>query len=473
MFYGREHELDIIQRAIRSERPELGIVYGRRRVGKSALLMQAAGRKGDLYFEGLQQASLKQQIDHFMSQLAEQTATPKAVAGDWRTALDVLTFHLKRGRHYLVFDEFPWMAAGRSELVSLVKYFWDNHWKRNPRITLALCGSIAQFMVKHIVHSQALHNRKTFEIKLEPLPAYEAKLFFRDYRSDFEIARFLMIFGGVPKYLEQIDPTRSLEDNLDALCLRKDAFFLAEFDSIFKEQFKVTRTYESIVKALAAQSGSKEALARRLKVKPGGGFSTYIQNLERADFVKVFSPLSIAGKGEKTRRIVLWDEWLRFYFTYVEPNRRTIQINTKPGMFRRLAGRSFDSWCGLAFEQLCMKNLPAILSHLGIGLDQVVGFGPFFRQPPRTRHSGQGIQIDILVHRHGQVLTLVECKFRSQPVGVSVIREVDRKIQLLKAPRRYSIERVLICAGDVTRELERQAYFHQIVGLESLFSSPL
>jgi len=255
--------------------------------------------------------------------------------------------------------------------------------------------------------------------------------------------------------------------------LRKDAFFLAEFDSIFKEQFKVTKTYESIVKALAGQSGSKEALTRRLKVKPGGGFSTYIQNLERADFVKVFSPLSIAGKGEKTRRIVLWDEWLRFYFTYVEPNRRTIQLNTKPGMFRRLAGRSFDSWCGLAFERLCMKNLPAILSHLGVGLDQVVGFGPFFRQPPRTGRGGQGIQIDILVHRDGRVLTLVECRFRSQPVGVSVIREVDRKIQLLKAPRQYSIERVLICAGDVTRELERQAYFHQIVGLESIFSSPL
>ncbi len=472
MFYGREHELNIIQRALRSKRPELGIVYGRRRVGKSALLMQAAGRTGDLCFEGLQQASLKQQIDHFMSQLAEQTGTPKAVASDWRTALEVLTFHLKRGWHYVVFDEFPWMASGRSELVSLVKYFWDNHWKKNPRITLVLCGSIAQFMVKHIIHSQALHNRKTFEIKLNPLPAHEAKLFFRDYRSDHEIVQFLMVFGGVPKYLEQIDPTRSLEDNLDALCFRKDAFFLTELDSIFKEQFKVTKTYESIVKALAEKSCSKEELARRLKVEPGGGFSTYIQNLEQADFVNVFSPLSVTGKGEKTRKIVLWDEWLRFYFRYIGPNRQTIQLNTKPGMFQRLAGRSFDSWCGLAFEQFCIKNLPAILSHLGFGLDQIVGFGPFFRQPSRTRPVGQGIQIDVLVHRHGNVLTLLECKFRSQPVGVSAIREVERKIQFLKAPKGYTVERVLVCAGDITRELERRGYFHQIIGLESVLSTP-
>ena len=473
MFYGRDYELDIIRRAIASRRPELGIVYGRRRVGKSTLLAQAGrGWKGDLCFEGLQQAPRKAQIDHFLSQLAEQTGTPRSAARNWREALEALSYHLSKGKHYVVFDEFPWMASGRSELVSLVKYYWDNVWRGNPGLTVVLCGSVASFMFRHVVHSQALHNRKTFEIKLDPLPAHEAKLFFQGYRSDFEVAKFLMTFGGVPKYLEQIDPTQSLSANLDRLCFQRNGFFVTEFETEIKEQFKVSRTYEQIVRALAERSCAREALAQRLKMKPGGGLSSYIDNLARADFVKVFVSQSVSGKAEKTRRVVLWDEWLRFYFRYVEPHRDVIELNTRPGLFDQLAGNSFDAYCGLAFERLCMRNLPAILNCLGVGLHQVLGYGPFFRQPPRKGREDRGTQIDILVRRKGHVITVVECKFRAQPTGVSVIPETEEKIKLLRVPRHCSVEKVLITGGEITSELERSGYFHQILGLEAIFSPP-
>ena len=472
MFIGREDERDAVNQAIASARPELGIFYGRRRIGKSTLLKQLSEGQNDLYFEGLQKASQKQQVNHFVSQLAEQTGTLKVAASDWRTAFEALTQRLKRGRHYVVFDEFPWMAAGRTELVSLVKYFWDNHWKANPKLTLVLCGSNANFMAKHIVHSQALHNRKTFEIRLEALQAHESRLFFGDLRSDFEIARFLMIFGGVPKYLEQLDPTKSLAINMDRLCFRKNAFFVTEFDSIFKEQFRSARTYENIVRALSEKSYSKQALAKKLKLKPGGGLTGYLRNLEQTEFAHTFQALPIAGRGGKTQRTVLWDEWLRFYFSYVEPHRRAIEVNRKLGLFDRLCGKSFDTWCGLAFEQLCMKNLPSILTSLGIGMDQLIDFGPFFRQPGRGAANNDGLQIDLLLHRNGRVLTLIECKFRTSPIGISVIQEVDRKVKLLKAPRGWTVERVLLSAGDVTRDLQQSGYFHQILGLDAIFSRP-
>jgi hypothetical protein len=86
-------------------------------------------------------------------------------------------------------------------------------------------------MLKHIVHSKALHNRKTFEIKLPPLPASEARLFFKNLRSDFEIAKFLMVFGGIPKYMEQLDPRLSFSDNVDRLCFQKNGFFVNEFEN--------------------------------------------------------------------------------------------------------------------------------------------------------------------------------------------------------------------------------------------------
>ena len=468
MFYGREYELNIIRNAIASDRAELGIVYGRRRVGKSTLLTKAAARKGDLYFEGLQQVPLKKQIEHFMQQLADQTRAPRSVARDWREAFDVLSFHIRKGKHYIVFDEFPWMASGRSELVSLLKYFWDNRWKANPGITLVLCGSIAGFMINHIVHSRALHNRKTFEIQLPPLPAFEAKLFFKKLKSDFEISKFLMVFGGIPKYLEQIDPRHSFIDNVDRLCFRKHAFFLTEFETIFKEQFKVTRTYEEMVKCLAERSCAKEELAQRLGITSGGGLSGYIKHLEQADFVKVFTPKSVLGKGDKTRKLVLWDEWLRFYFTYIASNRKVIELNTGPGLFEQLAGSSLDAYFGFCFERLCLKNLPRIFSRMKMDISSIMGFGPFFRQRRRNGKGDAGLQIDILVQRKGQTLTLIECKFSSQPIGKSIIEEVQRKIELLRAPRAFTVERVLICGGEVTVPLQNSDYFHHILGLDAI-----
>jgi AAA+ ATPase superfamily predicted ATPase len=472
MFIGRESELRMIREAIDSDRAELGIVYGRRRVGKSSLLLQLKKRKGDLCFEALQKVSAPKQIEHFTSQLAKQTGAPQILAHSWKEAFDGLTVHIQKGRHYVVFDELPWMAAGRTELVSLLKFYWDTIWKKNSKLTLVLCGSVTSFMLKHLVHSQALHNRKTFEIKLDPLPANEAVSFFKKYRCSFEAAKFLMTFGGIPKYLEQIDPRQSFAANMDRLCFTKNSFFMTEFETLFKEQFKVIKTYELIAEALAKHSDSKTGLAERLRMEPGGGLSGYIQALEQADFVKVLTPLSVTGGGAKTTRIVLWDEWLRFYFSYIKPNRHIIEMNTKPGLFQQLAGKTIDTYFGLAFERFCMKNLSSVLSAAGIVLNEILGYGPFFRQPSRKDPNDSGLQIDILIHRQGHILTLVECKFQTSPVGLSVAREVEKKRIFLKPKKFYTIEKMLLCAGPITKDLQQSGYFHKILDLDAILSFP-
>lgn len=470
MFVGRAAELEQLRRAIASDRAELGVVYGRRRVGKSTLLEEAAPPSGSLLFEGLEQGGLRAQVEHFADQLAQQTRSVPVRARTWKEAFDALTPQLARGRRYVVFDEFPWMASGQTQLVSLLKYYWDRVWKKNPRLTLVLCGSVASFMVEHVLHSSALHNRKTFELKVDPLPAHEARQFFKGLRGEVEAAKFLMLLGSVPKYLEQVDPRESLAANMDRLCFTKNGFFVNELETVFKEQFKVVRTYEAIVGLLARGGRSREQLAAGLGKVPGGGLGRYLENLERADFVKTFAPLAIDhGTGSKTRRHVLWDEWLRFYFTYMRPNLAAIRANTARGLFDSLTASSLESYFGLAFERLCMKNIEALLTGLGIAPHETLGYGPFFRQRAR-KSTAEGVQIDILIRRRGDVLTLVECKFTSSAVDTSVIREVERKVALLAAPRRFTVERVLISANGVTPALQQRGYFHRTLGLDWLMS---
>ena len=142
----------------------------------------------------------------------------------------------------------------------------------------------------------------------------------------------------------------------------------------------------------------------------------------------------------------------------------------RTGRFDPFGVYGLDAYFGLCFERLCMRNLPQIFARLDLDFHRVTGFGPFFRQRRRKGKRDEGLQIDLLVRRKGQVLTLIECKFTAEPIGVSVIDDVARKIRFLKAPSQYTVERVLISAGGVTPDLASSDYFHQIAGLEAIFA---
>ena len=117
-----------------------------------------------------------------------------------------------------------------------------------------------------------------------------------------------------------------------------------------------------------------------------------------------------------------------------------------------------------------MKNLPGLLSAVAIPLNEILGYGPFFRQPARKSPNDGGLQIDILVHRQGHILTMIECKFLTTPVGLSVVQEVEKKLALLKPNKTYTVEKMLVCAGPITRDLQQSGYFHKILDIDAFFA---
>jgi AAA+ ATPase superfamily predicted ATPase len=470
---GRKYEIELLRKRVQSKKPELGIVYGRRRVGKSHLLKSIITKPstGDMYFEAIRGYPLQKQIDHFCKQLSEQTNTVQVKADSWEKAFDAFTPHILRGKHYVVLDELPWMASERQELINILKYYWDLKWKSNPGLKLILCGSIAHFMIKHVVHSEALHNRKTFELKVDPLPAYEAQDFFAGRKSKLEITKFLLTFGGIPKYLEQLDPRESYTISVDNLCFQKAGFFVNEFETIFKEQFKTTRSYGKIVRALLKGAKTKEEIAEIASISAGGSLTLYLENLERADFIKKRTSISFVGgqRKSKTHKYVLWDEWLRFYLTFMEPAIDLVQKNTKSGLFLKRTGLELATYWGHCFESFCEKNIAVILNRLQISESEIITIGPYFQQPLRSLNK-TGVQIDLLVFRKGQVVSLIECKFSENPIGIKIIHEIERKISGLGLSKKYTIEKILVTAGPLSRDLEVSDYFNQVIVIDDFYN---
>lgn len=465
-FIGRECEYNLLVQTFSKDGGKLVVIYGRRRIGKSALVKDFATKVNGkfLYFEGLENQHSSKQISRFVKDLAKQTKDPflkSFTPSSWDEVFDYLSQIIIKAKKKIILclDEFQWLAANRSALVSLLKVYWDNQWKDRP-IMLILCGSIASFMVNRVINSKALYGRIDLEILLGALKPDEAAKLIGKKRGHNEIIKYLMIFGGVPKYLELIDVNKSFSQNMNLLCFSKSGFMVNELDKIFFSQFKEAKNYLRLVDTLKDKALTLTELAGKFKVDPGGTFQQYLVNLEKADFITGFVPLG--GKpNSKLKRYKLTDEFLVFYFKYMKPNHRIISKSESSQLFEQLCESKWQSWLGLAFERFCLKHALYLAKIMGFG-DKVIDFGPYYE------YGDKNFQIDLLYKRADKIITLCEIKFHDKPINTSIISEIERKSHLYSLPRGYSLERALITVNGIDKSLNLTDYFHHVLSVKDI-----
>ena len=250
-FVGRDQELRALREPNWRGRALLAVVYGRRRVGKTALVEEAFRDDTLWKFEGIEAGDTRTQLGLFMKQLSRYTGSEDAgtVTG-WEEAFRALeratSRHTKRnsGRLVVFFDEFQWLCEMKPKLVALFKYHWDNAFAKHAQCVFVLCGSVSSFIVKKVVQSRALYGRVDLEINLPPLPFRESRVFFKDTPYAEQSLEAYMVFGCVPQYLTELNPRLSLQQNMNEYAFRPSAFFFREFDRLFFSHFARHPTYE-------------------------------------------------------------------------------------------------------------------------------------------------------------------------------------------------------------------------------------
>jgi hypothetical protein len=468
MFYGREKELNLLEEKYLSSKSELVVIYGRRRIGKSALINKFAENKKTLKFEGIEGEQSQYQIQNVSEQLIAKTKDPFAggtLFDRWEIVFSYLTEKIvinKRRKKKLIlfFDEIQWMAAGRSKLISIMKYYWDNFWKDN-HVMLILCGSIASFMVKKVIRSKALYGRVTLEILLQSLSPSESGLFFANKRSKEEILKYLMILGGVPKYLEEIDLNKSFNQNINRLCFENNSYLVNEISKIFYSQFKEAKTYLQIINVLKNNLFSFQEIANRIGKSSGGGLKYYLEQLENAEFITSYISFD-RGWNTKFKKYRLSDEYLVFYFKYIEPNLKIIKQSPQTKLFEMLTSKSFTPWMEFAFERFCLKNAYELSNAMGFGSEVLVA-SPYFQK------ADERFQIDLIYQRTDQVITLCEIKYHTKTIDKQIIPQVERKVSLLPLPQGYTIEKALISLYGPSDALKQTRYFNHFVTIDDIF----
>jgi hypothetical protein len=467
MFVGRKNELRMLNDAYRSGKDELVVLYGRRRIGKSSLVKRFAEKKKAYYeFEALEGETTPGQINHFLQQLKKQIDDPildSVRFANWEQVFTYLTEKVinrkSKVKKILFLDELPWMAAGRIRLVSLLKYYWDNHWK-SKHVMLILCGSVASFMVKKVLHSNALYGRTTIEILLKGFSPEEAARLLSKKRSREETLNYQLVFGGVPKYLEQINTSQSFNKNMNTLCFSPHGIMLKEVERIFYSQFREPRTYLKIINLLKNGIFSLSEISSKTKIPSGGGLKQYLKNLERAEMIRSYIPFDRSGNS-KFKKYTLADEFLVFFFKYMGPNLRVIKESSSRRLFETLTQNSFDSWLGFAFERFCLKHA-GLLALVMDFADDILLASPYFKK------NDERFQIDLLYQRADRVITVCEIKHQNIKIGTNIIPEMQRKCALLKVPRGYALEKALISLYGPDNSLKDTGYFHHFVTLDDI-----
>ena len=465
-FFGREEELAKFADLDSVAGGKILVVYGRRRVGKTTLIKKAFANRRLLVFEGLEGQDEAEQLQHFAEQLAEHFNDQKLSRiklNNWREAFKLLWEFISNGIWTVHLEELQWMANYRNELVSDLKYIWDNYWQKNSQLTAVLCGSAPSFLIESVMRSKALHNRSQWEFPIGELPFSQASKLMGDRRAPTELLDGYLAVGGIPEYAKLLSTESSIYLSLARHSFSKGGFFVHEAERVFISNLAKKPQYRAIIETLAKDGASTQAeLLKKIHYPSGGGAAELFEDLTLCEFIYSYSPL---GFGERTRenKWMIRDSCLQLYFRLIKPKLAAIQrgeYSKSPS--KALSHMEYRKWLGLSFERFCLFNHRAIAGVLGFsGVEYRVG--PFYRRGAQT-----SMQLDLVFQRKDKVITVCEIKYLTEAPGKEVVSPFEKSLALLTKLKSSSIQKVLISPNGATPSLEGEGYFDEIITLEHL-----
>ncbi len=471
-FIGRKKELETLELLLKKKSGSLVVIRGRRRVGKSRLIKEfALGKKGWI-FSGLPPVpgiTKQRQLDAFSTQIAQNLNMPKIQVCEWIEHFTFLANQSKSQKIVIVLDEISWMGSEDPDFLGQLKTAWDLKFSENPELVLILCGSVSSWIEENILKSTGFVGRISLDMVLDELSIAESGEFWgaqKNKISAYEKFKMISVTGGIPKYLEEIIPSQSAEDNIHRLCFQSNGMLFHEFTQIFSDLFsKRAQTYSNIVKALAHAPLTLDEVCKNLNLEKSGSVSRYLDDLALAGFVQEDCTWNLSTKGEsRLKQFRLKDNYLRFYLRYIEPNKTRVAKDLfESKSFMHMPG--WESVMGLQFENLVINNLKSLCKILRIELLEIANAGPFFQ---RATQRQKGCQIDLMIQTKHNTLYLCEIKFSTSEIKSSVIEEMEKKIESLSTPKGFSI-RPMIHVNGVSQAIKESEIFNDIVDFSRFF----
>jgi AAA+ ATPase superfamily predicted ATPase len=412
-FFNRADELAALAERLDSPRAEYFVLYGRRRVGKSELLLHFGERCRRLYFEATSGSS-RDQLDDLSAELAALTGRriyAEQPLASWRAAFAAFSELLEEGQTMIVLDEFQLIARQEPEIGSLLNRFAREH-AGNPDLLLCLSGSDISFFEKQVVgYGATTYGRRTGSLKLQPFPWAEIGAFTPGWDVEQRI-RAWAVFGGVPYYLKEIDPARPLDEAILRAVLYPDGLLRDEPRFLLSQESRLRDidTYMSCLRAISAGVTRLNEIAQRIGRRRSEEARPFLQTLEEMGLVERRYPVTRSGGGGGRVSYAITDPFLRFWFRFVAPRESRLHTREQAARYMEQAiAPQLDKFVSEdAFERVCQGWL---LGELEDAVDTGWWWGPIRRRESGKLRSRSYEADAVAVGEKGEILALGSCKW--------------------------------------------------------------
>lgn len=415
IFIDRDEELAWLDKLWNSGKAELIIIYGRRRIGKTALVVEWMRRRKPraIYFvaEEESEKSMLERLSRVMAEGLGDELLAERPFTTWRQVLTYLAREAERDRLGLIIDEFQYAVSATPGLPSTIQAIWD-HRLSKTRAFLLLMGSAVSFTEGLMGGRRPLYGRATGVREIRPLSPEYVACFVPGWAPE-DVVRLYGVFGAVPGYLASVDPRKGLWENVADLVLSPGARFLDEARHLLREELREVSRYFSVLEAIARGETTLGRIANRSGIPPNS-LPKYIGVLTSMGVISKERPLMGAGRY----RYVIADPFLRFWFRYVPSLRTGIETGAVEDVVEFVRKDFETSLAPMAWEEFLARTVHKVLSRRG------VRYVPL--RVGRWWHKGEEIDI-VAEDTHGDVL-VAEAKWSA--LGCSDVR---REFSRLKA----------------------------------------
>lgn len=429
MFWGRERELAELNRLYDTGKFQFPVVYGRRRVGKTALINEFVKDKPTIYFTGVE-TNEKQNLENFSKSIWNLKTGQETDASftSFQAALEYVFQLAEKEQLVLVVDEYPYVARACQSLASTLQLLIDRN-KDNSKLFLILCGSSMSFMEENVLAYKApLYGRRTAQFKIRPFDFFETCVWYKD-RDIFEQALLYGIVGGTPQYMLQMNPKVSVEENIKNNFLNPNSFLYEEPGNLLKQEVREPAIYNAIITAIANGYSKLSEISGKVGEETSV-CATYIKNLVSLGIVKKETPY-----GEETTRKTIYsleDNMFRFWYRFIPENSSAITRGTTDLVYRRIEPHLND-YMGLVFEEICKQYLwkQLICGEIPV---YFMDLGRFWGTNPKNR---QQFEIDIMGAEDKDTALFGECKWRNEKVDLDVLETLMERGNLFHFQNKY------------------------------------
>lgn len=358
VFIGRKKELNELESRYQEGAPQLVVVYGKRRLGKTALLKEFAKDKTHFFYVSRETID-SEQIKLFSEEILSDNPVKEFITtfDSWEKAFLFLVSESKSKKILLIIDEFPYIAQSNKKILSILQKIWDQHNEDN-QIMFVLTGSSLAYIEEEILGSDSpLYGRTTSTIKLDILNFEEAKELLKNFSLENQI-KYYCILGGIPRYLKILDKNLSFEENIIKHLLNKFSFLYQEVNLLMREELREPSTYYAILSSISFGNHTIKDIAKNTGLDKTK-INVYLKNLIQLNVLYKRVPLLLPEeKVNQHRSLYLFNEpYFKFYFYYILSNLSTLEKMDLEDFYKEKVAIDIDLFIEKEFQKIGLEHL--------------------------------------------------------------------------------------------------------------------